>query len=93
MEQVQHQAEIEKKDYNLKIRAYSEKVMGYRVIVQNEYHYIINELYISEMANILKFLTTLNPKYDDYGLVILQEDYKPFIEKHYVYSYNRFSNY
>lgn len=86
MQQVQQHREIETKDYNLKIRTYSEKVMGYRVIICGEYHYIINELYISEMSEILDFLTTLDSKYDDYGLILLQEGYRPFIERHYVYN-------
>lgn len=75
-------------DINIKIKTYSPEVMGYRVIVDNEVHYIINSILDKdEKRDVAEALLALDSKYDKYGLIILQKGFRFYIEKDYVYDH------
>lgn len=62
---------------NIKFRNYSDDVMGYRVLVGGETHYIVNEIYRDEALSIADKLLD----YPDNWFVTLLKGNKLYVEK------------
>ena len=80
-------AVIERPNYKVHFRSYSDKLYGYRIFVNGECHYIINDRLNGDMAiSTLYRLKDLSAKYRDFGYVMLQEDNKVYVD--YDYRFN-----
>ena len=80
------QALIERPDYKVHFRSYSDKVYGYRVIIKGEPHYIINDRLMGDLAiETLYRLKDLSAEYSEFGFIMLQQGNKLYIEHDYKY--------
>ena len=81
------QALIERPDYKVHFRSYSDKLYGARVIIGGEMHYIINDRLKGDMAiETLYRLIDASAEYAEYGFIMLQEDNKLFVEAEYKFN-------
>lgn len=82
-----NEAIIERPDYKVHFRSYSDKLYGAFVIVHGEPHYIINEKLKGDMAiETLYRLIDASNEYAEYGFIMLQEGNTLFIDYDYKYS-------
>ena len=82
------QAVIERPDYKVHFRSYSDMVLGYRAMLKGKAHYFINDNLMGDQAiETLYRLKDLAVEYNDYGFILLQKDNQIYIE--YDYKYNR----
>lgn len=87
------QALIERPDYKVHFRSYSDKLYGYRIIIKGECHYFINDILKGDLAvSTLYRLKDLSAKYRDFGFVMLQKGNKPYVYYDYKFS-NKHDNY
>lgn len=78
------EAIIERHDYKIHFRSYSDKLYGVRVILNGESHFIINDRLKSDMAiETLYRLRDLSIEYREYGFLMLQKDNKVFVDANY----------
>ena len=83
-----NEASIERKDYKVHFRSYSDKLYGYRIILNNEPHFIINDTLMGDKAiETLYRLIDLASEYHEYGFVMLQEGNRVFVD--YDYQFNK----
>ena len=81
---------IERQNYKVHFRSYSENVYGVRVIINNEHHYIINDILKGDMAiETLYRLIDYSNEYSDYGFISIEKDFKLFIEPDYKFNYEK----
>ena len=79
---------IDRQDYKVHFRSYSEKLYGVRVFINGEAHYIINDRLMGDQAiETLYRLKDLSVQYSEYGLIMLQENNNLYVE--YDYKFNR----
>ena len=82
------QALIERPDYKVHFRSYSDKLYGYRMFINGEEHYFINDNLMGDLAiETLYRLKDLSAEYSDYGFIMLQEGDKLYIHYDYKFSH------
>ena len=81
-------------DINIKVRTYSDRVLGYKIVLRNEEHYIINSaIPPSERWEVIDKLISLSEEYSEYGFILLLKDYKVFVDKQYRQSMMNYAYY
>ena len=81
------EAIIERKDYKVHFRSYSENLHGVRIVIGGECHYIINDTLKGDAAiEALYKLRDASIEFSEYGFVMLQKDNRLFVDSKYKYS-------
>ena len=84
---------IERENYKVHFKTYSNKLYGARVVINDECHYFINEDLPCDIGiKTLYRLRDLGTEYANYGFIVLQEDNKIFIDPNYRYKNNTLIN-
>lgn len=74
------------KVFDLKVRSYSNNIMAYRIFLNGQFQYVINEMYLSETKNILSELCRVGNENPAHGFIILQKGYIFATDRNYMFS-------